>query len=186
MGPPVEAIAGKPEVARIAAEHLAGKGFAEFTSALIAIALLTSISAMIMAGPRVYAKMAEDGYLPRWLGSEHPPATNAVLLQLALALIMFWIPDFQNLARYIGFTLGIGTALTVVGLMRLKYREPDGVRVPGWPWVPVLFLLLISGVTVTAVVLDPIPSTWGLVTIAVGLAAWKLHSSLGGGAGTGR
>lgn len=182
-GPPVEAIAGKPEVARIAAEHLAGKGFAEFTSALIAIALLTSISAMIMAGPRVYAKMAEDGYLPRWLGSEHPPATNAVLLQLALALIMFWIPDFQNLARYIGFTLGIGTALTVVGLMRLKIREPKSVAVPGWPWVPVLFLLLVSSVTATAVVLDPKPSTWGLVTIAVGLVAWKLQTSLGGGGG---
>lgn len=182
FGPPAEAIAGQADVARITAMHLGGPGFAEFTSALIAIALLTSISAMIMAGPRVYAKMAEDGYLPRWLGSDTPPATNAVLLQLAIALLMFWIPNFPNLQRYIGFTLGIGTALTVIGLIRLKRQEPDSVSVPGWPWVPVLFLLLVTGITATAVVLDPKPTRWGVATIALGLVAWKVQTRFGGGA----
>jgi APA family basic amino acid/polyamine antiporter len=175
FGAPAGAIAGKLEVGRIAAEHLGGPVFAEFTTVIIAVALLTSISAMIMAGPRVYAKMAEDGFLPRWLGSEHPPATNAVILQLALALLMFLIPDFPDLAKYIGFTLGLGTALTVVGLMRLKLREPEEVEIPGWPWVPALFLVSVGGVTVFAIIREPLASRYGLLTIALGLLAWWLQ-----------
>lgn len=172
---PAGDIAGQLDVARIAARHLAGPGFAEFTSGLIALALLTSISAMLMAGPRVYARMAADGYLPRWLDSPRPPATHAVLLQLAVALVMLWVPDFPDLAKYIGFTLGIGTALTVVGLMRLKRLEPDDVTVPGWPWVPLLFLLSVAGVTVFAIVREPRASMAGLLTMALGLLAWWLH-----------
>ena len=130
---------------------------------------------MVMAGPRVYAKMAEDGYLPRWLSSERPPATNAVLLQLALALLMLWIPNFPDLVKYIGFTLGIGTALSVVGLMRLKFREGERIAVPGWPWVQVLFLVSVGGVTAFALVREPRASFFGLLTIALGVAAWWLH-----------
>jgi len=175
FAPPVEAIEGQMEVARITAGHLAGPWFAEFATGLIAVALLTSISAMVMAGPRVYAKMAEDGYLPRWLSSERPPATNAVLLQLALALLMLWIPNFPDLVKYIGFTLGIGTALSVVGLMRLKFREGERIAVPGWPWVQVLFLVSVGGVTAFALVREPRASFFGLLTIALGVAAWWLH-----------
>jgi len=175
-GAPAGAVAGRLEVARIAAGHLAGPAFAEFTTALIALALLTSISAMIMAGPRVYAQMAKDGYLPRWLGSEHPPASNAVLLQLAVALLMFWVPNFPDLAKYIGFTLGLGTALTVIGLIRLKLREPERVSVPGWPWVPALFLLSVGGVTAFAIIREPRASMFGILTIVLGLAAWRIHT----------
>lgn len=179
FGAPVEAVAGKLEVARIAAWHLAGPWFAEFTTGVIALALLTSISAMVMAGPRVYAKMAEDGFLPRWLGSAEPPASNAVLLQLAVALFMFWVPDFRDLANYIGFTLGLGTALAVVGLMRLKFREGDRFPVPGWPWVPSLFLLSVGWVTVFAILREPRASLLGLLTIALGLLGWWLQTAMG-------
>ncbi|MEM9478673.1 MAG: amino acid permease [Verrucomicrobiota bacterium] len=176
-GAPAEAIAGKPEVARIVAEHLGGKGFADFTSGLIAVALLTSISAMMMAGPRVYARMAADGYLPAFIASDRPPARNAVLLQLVVALIMIWVPDFPDLAKYIGFTLGIGTALTVVGLIRLKMREPDKIHIPGWPWVPVLFIGFVGWVTVFGALRAKEASLWGALTILLGVVAWRLHPS---------
>ena len=88
---------------------------------------------------------------------------------------MFWIPNFPDLAKYIGFTLGIGTALTVVGLIRLKRREPDRVRVPGWPVVPVAFLLVVGAVTVFAVIREPRASLFGLLTVLLGVLAWRLH-----------
>ena len=70
---PIEQLAGKLEIGRIAAEHLGGPALANAVGALIALALVSSISAMVMAGPRVYARMAADGYLPRWLRTEHGP-----------------------------------------------------------------------------------------------------------------
>lgn len=173
---PHSELAGHVDVARIAAVAIGGNGFAEFTTALIAVALLTSISAMTMAGPRVYAKMAEDGFLPSWFRSARAPATNAVLLQFMVVLLMLWIPDFPDLAKYIGFTLGIGTALTVVGMMRMRWREPERITVPGWPWLPVLFLLAVSGVTVFSVAREPGPSLFGLLTIAIGVLMWRLQT----------
>src|SRR5437763_1503721 len=64
---PAEQLAGKLEVGRIAAEALGGRALANFVTALIILALATSLSSMMMAGPRVYARMADDGCLPRWL-----------------------------------------------------------------------------------------------------------------------
>ena len=176
FGAPVEQIAGQLQVARIVAVHLAGPAFGELVTVLIVVALLTSISAMVMAGPRVYAKMAEDGYLPRWVAADRPPARNAVLLQLGVALLMVWVPSFPDLAKYIGFTLGIGAALTVVGLMRLKLRSTEPLPVPGWPWVPALFLIAVAATTLAAIVREPRASLFGMLTVAAGLVAWKaLH-----------
>lgn len=166
-------LAGKVDVARLAAIAIGGPILGAFTTGLILIALLTSISAMVMAGPRVYAKMAEDGILPACFDSETPPARNAVVLQLVVALLMLWIPRFPDLVKYIGFTLGIGTALTVVGLIRLKRKE--NIAVPGWPWLPALFLGAISAVSVFSIAREPAASLFGLASLGVGWLAWKLQ-----------
>lgn len=62
---PADRLAGRPEVAAVAAEALGGSWLRVAVSALVALALLTSIASLVMTGPRVYARMAEDGVLPR-------------------------------------------------------------------------------------------------------------------------
>ena len=64
---PPERIAGQPDVAAIAAHALGGAGFETFIRWTIAACLLTSVLSMMMAAPRVYAKMADDGLLPEGL-----------------------------------------------------------------------------------------------------------------------
>src|SRR5207245_4621201 len=61
---PVEQLAGKLEIGRIAAEHLGGPTLAKAIGALVALTLVSFVSSMVMAGPRVCARMAADGYLP--------------------------------------------------------------------------------------------------------------------------
>mgnify|MGYP001822142279 FL=1 len=56
-------IAQQEDVAALASQALAGDTLANAMRGVIVIALFTSISAMIMAGPRVYAQMAADGLL---------------------------------------------------------------------------------------------------------------------------
>ena len=65
-------------------------------------------------------------------------------------------------------------------------EEPEEVVIPGWPWVPALFLISVGGVTVFAIVREPLASRYGLLTIAVGLIAWWLQMRLGGGTGRSR
>ncbi len=171
---PAEKLAGKLEVARIATGALGGAPLANLVTALIALALATSVSSMLMAGPRVYARMADDGCLVSWL--RHPPQgppRAAILFQTVLALAMLWTFTFQALLTYIGFTLGLCTAATVAGLIRLRLRESSRVPVPGWPWVPVIFVAAVSAITVFTMARQPVASALGLATIGFGLAAWR-------------
>lgn len=157
---PTEQLAGKLEVGRLAAEALGGRVWAEAFSALIAIGLLSFVSSLVFAGPRVYARMAQDGYLPRWLVSRAGPPRTAIALQTALTLVFLWSASYQTLLTFIGFTLNLCAAATVLGLIRLRRREGVSFKVPCWPWVPALFL---AGVLVIS----------GLMLLNITLPAWR-------------
>src|SRR5438034_3035604 len=137
---PAEKLAGKLAVARIAAESLGGASLASLVTALITLALATCASSMLMAGPRVYARMADDGYLPSWLRfPRQGPPRAAILFQTILALAMLWSLTFQALLTYIGFTLGLSTAAAVGGLVRLRLREGPSVPIHGKAWFAISY-----------------------------------------------
>ena len=171
---PRDVLAGKVEVARVAAEVIGGRTLADLVTALVVLALLTSVSSLIMAGPRVSAQMAGDGYLPHVLRSGGGPPRAAIALHTMLAMAMLWTATFDGLLTYIGFTLGLSTAGTVIGLMRLRMREGKALPVAGWPWVPVLFLLAVGGTTALGIVRRPRESLLGIATILAGVVAWVI------------
>ncbi len=170
---PAEKIAGRLEIGRIAASHLGGSIWAEISTVLIVIALATSASSFVMAGPRVYAKMAADGYLPRRLAQFEGPPRQAILFQFLVALLMLWTASYQNLLTFIGFTLNLSTAATVIGLFLLRRRLGEALQVPGWPWVPSVFVVAILGMTGLSVARAPLPSLAGCAVLGLGWCAWR-------------
>ena len=177
---PMDAIAGKLEVAAIAARHIGGEAAAVGVTALIALALVTSVSSMTMAGPRVYARMAMDGYLPCWMEEIDGRPRNAIWFQAAAALVMLWTATFDALLTYIGFTLGLSSAATVVGLILLKRREGAALKVIGWPWIPSLFVVAIVAISTFAIARRPIECLIGFGTLILGLCAWRLQHRVAG------
>lgn len=170
---PPSAIAGKLEVGRIAAEAIGGRTLAEFVTALICLGLATSISSMIMAGPRVYARMADDGFLPGWFRfPKQGPPRESILLQTAAALIMLWTSTFQSLLTYIGLTLSLCTAAAVIGLIRLRLKEGRQLPVTGWPWIPGIFVISIAAIAVFLAVSKPLAIAASGVTIVTGFILW--------------
>lgn len=167
-----EALAGKADIGRVAAFALGGPVWADFLTLLVAFALSLSVSAMMMAGPRVSACMARDGYLPPWLSLHEDGAPKrATFLQCALALALLWSAGFKELLTYTGFTLGLSTAATVFGLIRLRLKEGDACPVVGWPWAPLVYLLAVLAMTAAALVRQPQAALWGLATLP---AVWGL------------
>jgi len=175
-------LSGKLEIGRIAAHALGGPAWANALTGLIALALATTVSSMMMAGPRVYARMAVDGCLPRWLATDTGPPLAAVLFQCLVALAMLWSATYDRMLTYIGFTLSLSTAATVVGLMVLRRREGRQLAVPGWPWVPGLFVLAVSWMAFFSVVRRPVESLVGFATIGVGWVAWRVNRRSGANA----
>lgn len=170
---PTAQLAGKLEIGRLAAEALGGRTWADAVTAIVALALVSSISSLIMAGPRVYARMAADGCLPRGLAAGQGPPRTAIALQAGLALVMLWSASYEWLLTYMGFTLSLGTAATVAGLIVLRRREGASLPVPGWPVVPVLFVAAVLAMTAFTVWRRPVESLFGLGTLVLGWLAWR-------------
>jgi len=116
-GPSPEAISGLADVATIASSAVGGELLSFVVRLIVCIALLSSISSMIVAGPRVYAKMADDGVFPSWLkpvqqGNLKVPFAS-ILMQVVLACLVVAFSSITDLLDYLGFTISVTAALTV-------------------------------------------------------------------------
>ncbi|MCP4082588.1 MAG: APC family permease [Planctomycetaceae bacterium] len=112
-----QATSGQPDVAAVAAKAIGGEALANLIRVIVSIATLSSVSSMLIAGPRVYAKMADDGVFPRWFqasqrqGFEVP--VKSIWLQVVLACIIVYFSNIKDQLDYLGFTLSVSAALTV-------------------------------------------------------------------------
>jgi len=123
---PASDLAGVVEVAHVASVQLFGDRAAALLSSGIALLLVSSVSAMIMSGPRVYEAMGQDYPALRVLSrrTTHGGPVMAVALQSVVASAMLLTATFEALLTYIGFTLSLSAGLTVVGVLVLRRREP--------------------------------------------------------------
>lgn len=173
---PSAELAGKPEIGALAAEALGGPGLRRFLTLIVALALFTSVSSMVMAGPRVYARMAADGLFPRALAFTGDAPGRAVALQVALSIAVVWIADLRELIGYCGFTLGLCAAAAVLGLLRLRRRLGAArVPIPGFPLVPAVYLAMTLFASGYMALREPANAVWGAGTVAFGLVPYALR-----------
>lgn len=148
---PMNALAGPTdgyspiiEVGAAAAGVLFGSKGGNAITTLIALALISAVSAMVMAGPRVYAAMAADRALPHQLAwhSKRGVPTVAVAVQAILGILFVVLSGkIEQLMRFAGFTLAVFAALTVGALFILRARGLKGpYRTFGYPVTPILFI----------------------------------------------
>ena len=168
-GPPVI------EVGDVAARGLFGDRAGAFVTSVIALALVSAVSAMVMAGPRVYAAMALHGALPAPLGRHNRrgvPAV-AVVTQGVLGVLFVLLGDLGQLMRFVGFTLTIFAGLTVAAVFVLRSR---GLRAPyrtfGYPVTPLAFLALSVWIAYSQIEEYPRESAVVAVLLAVGGALY--------------
>ncbi len=84
-------MSGAMEVGAESAHALFGPRMGRFFSAAVSLCLLSVLSAMIMAGPRVYYAMARDGVFISWFGKinrKRGTPTRSICLQAAIAILM--------------------------------------------------------------------------------------------------
>jgi len=116
-------------VGHTVATHAFGDAGGRLTSALLAIALISVISAMVWAGPRVLQAMGRDltGFaFFRGLAQTNAAGVpaRAILLQTTLVcVLLLW--SFKNVLVFTQFTLAASSAVTVFGVFWLRWREPD-------------------------------------------------------------
>jgi len=176
---PPDEMEGVIAIGGMAAERMFGETAEAVFSGLIAFALLSSISALIILGPRVYYAMAQDGYFFRSVGRVHPTTGvpgRSILLQSLIAVILVVSGTFDQILTYMGFCLGIFPILTVLGLFKLRRAGGGEYRMPGFPVVPIFFAGASIFMLTLAYLERPTESSIALLTVCAGIPFYFLFS----------
>jgi APA family basic amino acid/polyamine antiporter len=156
---------------------------------MVAFALLSSLSAFIMIGPRVYFAMARDKLFFPFAARVHPRfgvPGRSIIVQGMIAVFMVIIGSFEQLLVYVGFALGIFPWLAVAGVFIARRRgvgESSAVKVWGYPVVPIFFLASTLALMIVAYINRPFESTAAVLTVAAGIPCYFLWVKAAKGTG---
>jgi APA family basic amino acid/polyamine antiporter len=177
---PTALLAGQLNVAQVAAESVFGPNGGRMVAAVIALGLVSAISAMIWAGPRVAMVIGEDyprtfGWLQVRTASGIPAA--AVAAQSALTLLLLLTSTFEQILVYTQFALLACSFLAVLGVIVYRFTQPDRprpFRVPLYPLTPLLFLAISAFAMIYTATVKPVEALWGALTLVAGLGIYRL------------
>ena len=150
----------------------------DLIAAFTIVSISASVSAMVLAGPRVYFAMARDGLFAAPAGRVHPrfrAPTTAIVAQAIWSAILVLSGTLSQLVSYTGFAVILFSAVAVAAVFVLRIREPQAARpfrAWGYPWAPAIFVVASAVIVVNEIVRNPGPSAAGLLIIASGIPVY--------------
>ena len=157
------------------AERLFGFTVGNIIAAFTIVSIAASISAMVLAGPRVYFAMGRDGLFTAASARVHPrfrAPVSAIATQAAWSCVLVLCGSLSQLVSYTGFAVVLFSGIAVAALFVL--RERDGAverpfRAWGYPVAPAVFVLASAVMVGNEIWRNPRPSVAGLAIIALGV-----------------
>ena len=173
-GASVDELAGQVEVGIVAGNQLFGATGTSFITVVLACSIFASMSAMTIAGPRVYYAFGRDFEPARTLTLLQPKTRApwvSLLLQGVVTSLIIVTGTVDQIQQYAGFTLTLFTSLAVASVIILRLRRPElerPFRTWGYPLTPLLFLTVSAWTMVWAFRGRPVESSLALLTVVVG------------------
>jgi APA family basic amino acid/polyamine antiporter len=178
---PVSTLAAiEVRVVDAAVNQLFGSAVAVPLAAASAVMIAGSVSAMVLAGPRVYYAMAQDGQFFSAMARVHPryrTPTTAIIAQSLWSGVLVLTGTFNQLVEYTGFAVVLFAGIAVTVVFVLRRREPDAPRpykAWGYPIAPLVFVTASLMMVVNAIWRSPGTSLAGLAIIAAGVPIYWL------------
>ncbi|MBX5438553.1 MAG: amino acid permease [Thermoflavifilum sp.] len=176
---PMQQIASAPadRVASAAAGQFLGHIGAGIIAAMIMISTFGCNNGLVLSGARVYYTMARDGLFFAPAGKLNAKGVPAVALWLQgiWASLLCISGKYSDLLNYVIFVVLIFYVLTILGIIRLRFTRPDQYRpyrAFGYPYLPVLYILMALCICVSLLWLRP-DYTWpGLIIVLVGIPVY--------------
>jgi APA family basic amino acid/polyamine antiporter len=174
---PLDVVRAAKNPSRELAMRFLGTGGAVAMTTLVTVSSLGTLNSSVLAGPRVFYAMAKDGLFFEPVGRVHPRFKTphvAILLQCAWALVLLsrW-KTFDALTDNVVFVFWVYYGLGVLAVLVLRRRLPDeprAFRVPGYPFVPLVFVAGALFLTTNTLV-DSLRHGHGAALEALGLFA---------------
>ena len=166
-------MAGKLEIGYLFGNQIFTGNTSKIMGLVFSLLLLSTVSSMIITGPRVTHVMGEDYRMIRWFsklsGREIP--VRAIIVLGIISVIYVLTSTFEQVITIIGFTLNLFTLLTVTGLIINRRRNPGQsppFRMGLYPVLPLIFILINLWILVFGLIYRPVESLAGILIASVG------------------
>jgi APA family basic amino acid/polyamine antiporter len=163
---PLAALKGQVAVAEVVSTAVFGELGRNLVNILILFSIMSSLTAMSIAGPRVYFAMSRDGLFPHWLSEVHSTKKiplRAIWFQTAVAILFVVVgDDLRQILLYSGFVLIFFSTLTVSALFKVSKTRV----------LPTIFILVNVLVLVSATLSNPWEALAGALTVGAGIPVY--------------
>lgn len=170
---PISSLEGKLEIGVIVANYALGDNAGRVMGVILAVLLISTVSAMTMAGPRVLQVIGEDFPVFSKLATcnkQGIPVT-AIICQGALALFFILSSTFESVLVFSSFVLGVNTLFAVSGVFVLRLRKlgiEGAYRTFAYPVAPLIYLGITLWTLIYVLISRPQEGWLGLAIIALG------------------
>jgi APA family basic amino acid/polyamine antiporter len=176
---PIEKMAGQAEVGLIAAEAILGPRGGMVMGILISFGLISTISSMTWAGPRVTAAIGRDHARFQVLArvNRNGVPALAVVAQSLIVIALVASATFEQLINYVQALLTISSLMVVAGVVALRIRRPElarPYRAWGYPLTPLVFGGVSLYVLWFQIQQKTVEFLFGLGTLALGIVVYFL------------
>ncbi len=177
---PLGRLKGVVTVAERASSSFFGATAAGFISTMILISIFGALNGAIFVGPRVYYAMARDGLFFKRVGSVHPRFKTpgfSLVLQAVWASLLALTGTFEQLFTFAMFAGILFWVLAAAAIFTLRKKRPDLPRpykAWGYPAVPVIFILALSGILLNTLIRRPVESLAGVALMVVGVPVYYI------------
>lgn len=179
---PIRDMTGKIEIGYIFGSQIFGPHTSTIMGLIFSLLLLSTVSSMIITGPRVTQIMGEDYAILKWFAkrSKKEIPVRAIIIQSALSIGYILTSSFEQVITLIGFTLNVFTLLAVIGMMLNRRKKPDSdfvYRVKFYPVIPIIFILINSWIIIYGLIYRPMESFAGIGISLAGLIFYFIDRS---------
>ena len=167
---PIDAVARSPLVAADTMLALFGRAGVALVSIFVMISSFSSLNGSMLASPRVFFAMADDGLFFPVIAKVHPRYRTpyvAIVLAALLGMALVMSRSFERLTDTFVLAIWPFYALGVAAIYRLRRSAPEMARpyrAIGYPVVPALFVLAVAAFVVNSLVND---TTNSVITFAL-------------------
>jgi len=158
-------------------------GGGKLVTIAITISIFGTIGIYTMTAPRIYHAMAKDGMFFKDLAILHPKYKTphiAMIMQAvwACVLILLW-GTFHSLITFVTFMDIVFMALATASIFIFRYKKlslTDEVafKVPGYPIVPILYLIVTVAFVINTLIALPNESWAGVAILLLGIPAYYI------------
>ncbi|SKC19359.1 APC family permease [Dyadobacter psychrophilus] len=162
-----------------------GEGSGKIVTLFLMISILGIVNAQLLFNPRVLYSMSRDGLFFRGGMTVNKGGTPAVAMlvtsAVAITLILIGKDATEKLSDIATFFFVLGYTSGFASLLALRKKEPEMARpwkVPAYPTLPIIMLILSIAFLVGAVIQDIASSQYALLFLVISYPAYLLVSRL--------